>query len=61
MPGALEMINYCHDMGYETTINIMAVSASREDDIAQALDLVAKGPVDVIYLVDSYGSLFLSR
>ena len=28
MPGALEMINYCHDMGYETTINIMAVSAS---------------------------------
>lgn len=58
MPGALEMINYCHDMGYETTINIMAVSASREDDIAQALDLVAKSPVDVIYLVDSYGSLF---
>ena len=58
MPGALEMINYCHDMGYETTINIMAVSASREDDIAQALDLVAKSPVDVIYLVDSYGSLY---
>ena len=58
MPGALEMIEYCHNLGYETSVNIMAISSSREDDIAKSLELVAKSPVDVIYLVDSYGSLY---
>lgn len=58
MPGALEMIQYCHDLGYETSVNIMAISSSREDDIAKSLELVSKSPVDVIYLVDSYGSIY---
>ncbi len=58
MPGALEMIEYCHDLGYETTVNIMAISASREDDIEKALELVCSSSVDVIYIVDSYGSLY---
>lgn len=58
MPGAIEMINYCHDMGYETTVNIMAISASSEKDIKKALELVCDSPVDTIYLVDSYGSLY---
>lgn len=58
MPGALEMIEYCHDLGYETSVNIMAISSSREDDIARSLELVSQSPVDVIYLVDSYGSLY---
>lgn len=58
MPGALEMIEHCHNMGYETTVNIMAISASREEDIKKSLELVCASPVDVIYLVDSYGSLY---
>lgn len=58
MPGALEMIEYCHDLGYETSVNIMAISSSREDDIARSLELVSKSPVDVIYIVDSYGSIY---
>ncbi len=58
IPAAVEMINYCHDMGYETTINIMAVSTAKEEDLKLALDILAKTPVDVIYLVDSYGSLY---
>lgn len=58
MPGALEMIKYCHDLGYETSVNIMAISACRDEDINTALELVCASPVDVIYLVDSYGSLF---
>ncbi len=58
MPGALEMIEYCHELGYETTVNIMAISSNREEDIAKALELVCGSPVDVIYLVDSYGSLY---
>ncbi|MGM9936942.1 MAG: aldolase catalytic domain-containing protein [Candidatus Ornithomonoglobus sp.] len=58
MPAALEMIEYCHRMGYETSCNIMAVSTARESDIDQALELLGKSSVDVIYLVDSYGSLY---
>lgn len=58
MPAALEMIEHCHKLGYETTVNIMAISASREEDVKKSLELVCNSPVDVIYLVDSYGSLF---
>lgn len=58
MPAALEMIEYCHDLGYETTCNIMAVSTAQESDIYLALELLGESNVDVIYLVDSYGSLY---
>ena len=58
MPGALEMIEHCHEMGYETTVNIMAISAASEEDIDKSLELVCNSPVDGIYLVDSYGSLY---
>lgn len=58
MPAALEMIEYCHSLGYETSCNIMAVSTARESDINFALELLGESNVDVIYLVDSYGSLY---
>lgn len=58
MPAAIEMIEYCHEMGYETSCNIMAISTARESDIDMALELLGNSPVDVIYLVDSYGSLY---
>ena len=58
IPAAVEMIEYCKDMGYETTINIMAISTASETDLDLALDLLGQSNVDVIYLVDSYGSLF---
>lgn len=58
IPAAIEMIEYCHNLGYETTCNIMAVSTARESDINMALELLGESNVDVIYLVDSYGSLY---
>ena len=58
MPAAIEMIEYCHEMGYETSCNIMAVSTAPEKNISQALELLGHSSVDVIYLVDSYGSLY---
>lgn len=58
IPAAVEMIEYCHEMGYETTINIMAVSTAQESELELALNILAQSPVDVIYLVDSYGSLY---
>lgn len=57
MPVALEMIEHCHQMGYETTCNIMAVSKAQEGDVKSALDMLGQSPVDAIYVVDSYGSL----
>ncbi len=58
IPAAVEMINYCADMGYETTINVMAVSTAAENELDIALELLAESKANVIYLVDSYGSLY---
>jgi 4-hydroxy 2-oxovalerate aldolase len=58
IPGALDMIKDAHDKGYETTLNIMAISTVQEHELRTALDEVAKSPVDVIYVVDSNGALY---
>lgn len=58
IPSAVEMIEYCSKMGYETTINIMAVSKARTEDIKAALDIFGQTPVSAFYIVDSYGSLY---
>lgn len=55
---AVEMINFCHDMGYETCCNIMAISRESVEDVRRAVNAVAQSPVDVIYIVDSFGSLY---
>ena len=57
IPGAVEMIEYCKELGYEVTCNIMAISKAQEADVAQALEMVCKAGPDAIYIVDSYGSL----
>lgn len=58
IPAAVEMINYCADMGYETTINIMAISTAAESELDLALDILGQSKAGAIYLVDSYGSLY---
>ncbi|MDE6398947.1 MAG: aldolase catalytic domain-containing protein [Clostridiales bacterium] len=58
MPAAIEMVEYCHKMGYKTSCNIMAISKNQESDIKRALEELGKSPVDVIYIVDSFGSLY---
>ncbi len=58
IPAAIEMIEDCTKKGYETTVNIMAISKSNETDISAALELLGKSSVGCIYLVDSYGSLY---
>ena len=58
IPAAIEMIEYCHDLGYETTCNIMAISQSNLNQVEEALEMLCASSVDVIYLVDSYGSLY---
>ena len=58
IPTALDMIQDAHDKGYETTVNLMAVSTVQEWELDEALELLAASPVDVIYLVDSFGALY---
>lgn len=58
IPAAVEMINYFNELGYETTCNIMAISQASFNQIDDALEMLGESKVDVIYLVDSYGSLF---
>lgn len=58
MPAALDMIEDAHMKGYETTCNIMAISNAKESDIAASLEMLGQSPVDGIYIVDSYGSIY---
>ncbi len=58
IPGAVDMIKDAHDKGYETTVNLMAISVVQEHELDEALDILGQTDVDVIYLVDSYGSLY---
>ena len=58
IPAAVEMVEYFHKLGYETSCNIMAVSQANSDQIEAALEMLGESNVDVIYLVDSYGSFY---
>ncbi len=55
----LELIRRCKDLGYATTINIMAASASIETELVEGLEEVNRAnEVDFLYLVDSYGAFY---
>ena len=58
IPAAIEMIQDAHDKGYETTVNIMAISKVREEDLEEGLRILAESDVDYIYLVDSFGAFY---
>jgi len=58
IPTAVHMIEDIHAKGYETSCNIMAISTAQEGDVRAALELIGQSPVDVIYVVDSYGSIY---
>lgn len=58
MPLALDMIKDAHDKGYETTVNLMAISTVQDRELTDALDMLVKSPVDVLYIVDSFGALY---
>ena len=58
IPTAIDMIEDAKKKGYEVTCNIMAVSNAQEADLKVALDLLGQSPVDVFYIVDSFGSIY---
>lgn len=58
IPAAVEMIEDAANKGYEVSCNIMAISNAQESELKVALDILAQSPVDVLYIVDSYGALY---
>ena len=58
IPTAIEMIQDAQEKGYETTVNIMAISKVHEDELDKGLELLAQCDVDIIYLVDSFGAFY---
>jgi 4-hydroxy 2-oxovalerate aldolase len=58
IPTAVDMIKDAHDKGYETTLNLMAISAVPDRELDEALEQLAESEVDIIYIVDSFGALY---
>lgn len=58
IPAAIDMIEDAAKKGYEVTCNIMAISNAQEGDLRVALDLLGQSPVNVFYIVDSFGALY---
>ncbi len=58
IPTALDMIKDAHDKGYETAMQLMAISMVQEHELEEALEVLARTPVNAIYLVDSFGALY---
>jgi len=58
---AIHLAEHCMDKGYEATINLMAVSTVMERDLDEALNDLSKCKVPVVYLVDSFGSMYCEQ
>jgi len=55
---AIDLAKMIEDKGYETTINIMAVSTNLEKDIDEALEQLSYTETPYVYVADSFGSMF---
>lgn len=55
---AIDLAHHCIEKGYETTINLMAVSTVGIRELNEALEDLQKSQVPVIYLVDSFGAFY---
>lgn len=55
---AAEMIHHAHELGYETSANLMAVSHITETEVDTVLEAMVGTPVDVMVIVDSFGHLY---
>ncbi len=56
---AIFLVNNFADKGYETTVNIMAISRALDNELTEALHQLEKEcKANVIYIVDSFGALY---
>lgn len=62
IPAALEMVRMAKDKGYETSVNLMAISTVPEFELNKGLELIGRcEEADMLYLVDSFGSLYYEQ
>ncbi len=55
----LDLVKRAKDLGYMTTLNIMAVSAAIKSDLVEALEQTNEcAELDYLYLVDSFGAFY---
>jgi 4-hydroxy 2-oxovalerate aldolase len=56
---AIHLVNHFADKGYETTVNIMAISRALDNELTECLEQLEKEcKAGVIYIVDSFGALY---
>lgn len=55
---ALEMLQHCKEMGYETFLNVMAISVTADAEIDTVLKAAAGSPASTVVVVDSFGNLY---
>jgi 4-hydroxy 2-oxovalerate aldolase len=56
---AIYLVNHFSDKGYETTVNIMAISRALDNELNEALhQLEEESKAKVVYIVDSFGALY---
>jgi len=53
---AADMVHDAHDKGYETSVNLMAISRLSIAELDAALDLLFHTPAGTVYVLDSYGA-----
>ena len=57
LESALKMSNIVSEMGYETALNLMKVSTLSNLEVGLAVQKINKSNVDMVYIVDSLGSI----
>jgi 4-hydroxy 2-oxovalerate aldolase len=57
MDKAIKLAEHCLDLGYECSINLMAVSRVNEMDLDEALQDIGRSRVPIFYAVDSFGNM----
>lgn len=56
---AINLVNHFAGKGYETTVNIMAISKALDNELNECLNqLERECKAGVVYIVDSYGALY---
>jgi len=56
---AIYLVNHFADKGYETTVNIMAISKALDNELNECLHQLEKEcAAQAVYIVDSYGALY---
>jgi len=56
---AIFLVNHFAEKGYETTVNIMAISKALDNELNECLyQLEEESKANVVYIVDSFGALY---